>query len=283
MNPIDTYLDTAFSSLPATHEAIEARNDIRILMLDKHEELTSQGMDEKEAYEKVVSEFGDISEVAYALGLGEFVDGTNPIDNKAIRLDEPRAQAYIEHRASRGRKIGLGVGILGLYLAIISGIEMYYEVKTGMPFENLNYNPLIENTFSGLFLLALGIALYLFLSNPYKTEKYFVTKMPLALTRKTKESIEAKLEKRGTIQRIRLITGISLSALGFIMALTFGARFTVTDDASGATETFNLLGTHIPPLTGGILEFSSAVIFFVGIYLLIIRGVERKAYKALLK
>lgn len=282
MNPIDIYLDTAFSSLPATYEAIEARNDIRILMLDKHEELTSQGMDEKEAYEKVVSEFGDISEVAYALGLGEFVDGTNPIDNKAVRLDEPRAQAYIEHRASRGRKIGLGVGLIGLTLAVWTAAMTYYNVANNLPYDNVDYPPMMDLISFGIFVLAFGIALYLFLSNPYKAEKHFVTKMPLALTRKTKGEIANQRESRTTIQRIRLIAGIALIPISLIVEGIFTVNATITDPA-GKTETLGPLYNNFPPLAAGAIEFLSVLLFFAGIYLLIIHGVERKAYKALLK
>lgn len=267
MNPIDTYLDTAFSSLPATHDAIEARNDIRILMLDKHEELTSQGMDEKEAYEKVVADFGDISEVAYALGLGEFVDGTNPIDNNAIRMDEPRAKAYVEHRASRGRKIGLGVGLIGLSIAIGGAITTYYNAAHNLPYLSIDYPSALDALGLGIFALSLGIALYLFLSNPYKAEKHFVAKMPLALTRKTKETIATQREERKGIQKTRLILGIVLIIVSEIVdILSIGYFY-----------------DNFSPLIAASTGVLSAGLLFTGIYLLIIRGVERKAYKALLK
>ncbi|MBR6458591.1 MAG: hypothetical protein IKS49_00325 [Actinomycetaceae bacterium] len=267
MNPIDTYLDTAFSSLPATHDAIEARNDIRILMLDKHEELTSQGMSEEEAYEKVVADFGDISEVAYALGLGEFVDGTNPIDNNAIRMDEPRAKAYVEHRASRGRKIGLGVGLIGLSIAVWGATTTYYNATHSLPQENIDFPPTLELFSLGVVALALGVALYLFLSNPYKTEKLFVTKMPLALTRKTKETIVAQREEGKGRQRTRLTLGITLLIVGEIISPLFVGYF--YDGTSPLVAALTVLPSVIPSLLGA--------------YLLIIYIFERKAYKALLK
>ena len=270
MNPIDAYLDSVFSSLPATTEAIEARADIRTLMTDKYEELTSQGMSAEDAHKQVIDDFGDISEVAYALGLGEFVDGTNPVENNSIYMDDTRAQAYVQHRIKRGYAIAFGVAIL------FAGINIGDITTT-----HFTVPPQWADTATfTIFAIALGISLFLFLKNPYKAEKNFVQHMPMSITLETRGKIQTLRNKRSHIQTLRLALGIALILIGLIANVIFFGDATMT--VNDALHTIRI-PTVFSPLVDAILDLITGLIFITGIGLLIIRGVEKNAYMALLK
>lgn len=69
MEAIREYLKNLFMSLPETPEVLRARAELMEIMEDKYEELIREGKSEKEAIGIVISEFGDLQELAGELGI----------------------------------------------------------------------------------------------------------------------------------------------------------------------------------------------------------------------
>ena len=69
METIKNYLDTMFANLPSTPAVLKAKEVLWEMMEDKYNELLSEGRTENEAVGTVISEFGNLSELADALGL----------------------------------------------------------------------------------------------------------------------------------------------------------------------------------------------------------------------
>lgn len=69
MEIIRTYLENMFISLPATPEVIRAKRELLDMMEDKYRELKRAGKSENEAVGTVISEFGNLDELAEALGI----------------------------------------------------------------------------------------------------------------------------------------------------------------------------------------------------------------------
>ena len=69
METIKSYLETMFANMPDTPEVIRAKSELFGMMEDKYNELISEGKSENEAVGTVISEFGNLDELADTLGL----------------------------------------------------------------------------------------------------------------------------------------------------------------------------------------------------------------------
>ena len=80
MEAIREYLHNMFLNLPETPQVLRAKAELMEMMEDKYEELMQEGMSEKEAVGTVISEFGNLDELAEELGIarrsvGNCIDG----------------------------------------------------------------------------------------------------------------------------------------------------------------------------------------------------------------
>ena len=69
MDVIAAYLDTMFSPYPTTPRLVEAKAELRAMMEDKYTELIASGHSENEAVGQVITEFGNLDELAPLLGI----------------------------------------------------------------------------------------------------------------------------------------------------------------------------------------------------------------------
>ena len=74
MEAIREYLHNMFLNLPETPQVLRAKAELMEMMEDKYEELMREGMSEKEAVGTVISEFGNLDELAEELGIDGFVN-----------------------------------------------------------------------------------------------------------------------------------------------------------------------------------------------------------------
>ena len=93
MNAIRNYLDNMFRNLPNTEEVRRAKTELLEMMEDKYEELIKEGKTENEAVGIVISEFGNLDELADSLGISEAV-AENPDENKPM-LSLDRVKEYL--------------------------------------------------------------------------------------------------------------------------------------------------------------------------------------------
>ena len=90
METIKNYLETMFMNLPNTPEVRRAKDELGQMMEDKFVELTEAGKTENEAVGTVISEFGNLNEVADALGIDNYV---NPKTNSNSEKEDDAAFA----------------------------------------------------------------------------------------------------------------------------------------------------------------------------------------------
>lgn len=74
METIKNYLENMFSHLPNTPEVLKAKYELYQMMEDKYNELISEGKSDNEAIGIVISEFGNLDELADSLGIKSFVN-----------------------------------------------------------------------------------------------------------------------------------------------------------------------------------------------------------------
>ncbi len=73
METIREYLNNLFMNLPETPEVLRAKEELMEMMEDKYEELLQDGKTEKEAVGIVISEFGNLEELAEELGIDTYL------------------------------------------------------------------------------------------------------------------------------------------------------------------------------------------------------------------
>ena len=105
MNTIRNYLDNMFLGMPQTDDVIRAKMELLAMMEDKYNELKSSGKTENEAIGIVISEFGNLDELADTLGIKEIME--NKTDIPIVSYGE--AMQYIENSKSTAPKTALGV------------------------------------------------------------------------------------------------------------------------------------------------------------------------------
>ena len=109
MNTIRNYLDNMFRNLPNTEAVRKAKAELLQMMEDKYEELIREGKTENEAIGIVISEFGNLEELAESLGIGEQV--TESADESKPILSIDRIKSYLSMINSRALLIPIGVAL----------------------------------------------------------------------------------------------------------------------------------------------------------------------------
>lgn len=119
MNTIRNYLDNMFLGLPQTDDVIRAKRELLAMMEDKYNELKNHGKTENEAIGIVISEFGNLDELAEVLGIKEIME--NKTDVPAVSYEE--AEKYIENAKEIAPKTALGT-----FLCIVSPVALLFLI-----------------------------------------------------------------------------------------------------------------------------------------------------------
>lgn len=101
METIKNYLENMFSHLPNTPEVQKAKYELYQMMEDKYNELISEGKSDNEAIGIVISEFGNLDELADSLGIKSFVDPSQATP-AAKTLSRETAATFLRDSAKQG-------------------------------------------------------------------------------------------------------------------------------------------------------------------------------------
>lgn len=135
MEAIREYLPNMFLNYRKTPQVLRAKAELMEMMEDKYEELMQEGMSEKEAVGTVISEFGNLDELAEELGIGGFVNqeqtqsetmGNSTTDDTSRQSDSRWGLEEVRRYLSDGRKharmIALGV-MLCIWSPLLSSVS----------------------------------------------------------------------------------------------------------------------------------------------------------------
>ncbi len=100
-----------FAAMPNTAEVRKAKAELLQMMEDKYNELIANGQNENTAVGTVISEFGNLDELAEGLGLVKVVEETRTRESETPRrnvgIDE--VKGFIENRRKKALLLALGV------------------------------------------------------------------------------------------------------------------------------------------------------------------------------
>ena len=108
METIKNYLENMFSHLPNTPEVQKAKYELYQMMEDKYNELISEGKSDNEAIGIVISEFGNLDELADSLGIKSFVNPSQAMPASKT-LSRETAVAFLRDSAKQAYLTAFGV------------------------------------------------------------------------------------------------------------------------------------------------------------------------------
>ncbi|HSR04337.1 MAG TPA: permease prefix domain 1-containing protein, partial [Proteiniclasticum sp.] len=117
METIKTYLENMFMHLPKNREALHAKEELLNMMEDKYLELKNEGRTENEAVGIVISEFGNLNEIAEELGLSQMMKDASDKPNKKV-LNTDTVRDFMENRTKASYKVAIGV-LLAIWSPIL--------------------------------------------------------------------------------------------------------------------------------------------------------------------
>lgn len=107
METLKNYLESMFASLPNTAEVQKAKSELLQMMEDKYNSLIEEGKKENEAVGIVISEFGNLDEIAETLGIKSVIGNKSASDRRHVSREE--AAQYVLDNNRHAFLTGLGV------------------------------------------------------------------------------------------------------------------------------------------------------------------------------
>lgn len=227
MEAIREYLSNMFMSLPETPEVLRAKAELMEMMEDKYEELIREGKSEKEAVGIVISEFGNLEELAKELGIDRYMEknmensGTPRKSNQEQKKQEKReknryqwgfndVKGYIEYAWKHAGCIAAGV-LLCIWAPYIDCVmEGAYEAGY---ISSWAADAIGTICLFGMVAFAVG----LFCGASGMKKRYGnVSRFSIVLDEKAAHYIEQKGGKDEQVRLTMRITGVALCILSVV-------------------------------------------------------------------
>ena len=221
METIFNYLENMFLQLPKTPEVLRAKQELGNMMEDKFQELIAEGRKENEAVGIVISEFGNLEELAEELGISQVVNHQNVERDTSRYVDREEAEAFIE--MSRRTSIWVSFGVM---LCILSPCALIY-IGTLQDYSKNGISDGMIVLFGLIpLLLLVAIAVVMFCWNGMKMEKYeYMKKENFQMDAAFKEVLKQRQEQEKPKATVKLIIGILLCIFSVMPLLVVGAMF----------------------------------------------------------
>ena len=209
MNAIKNYLDNMFRNLPNTEEVRKAKAELLQMMEDKYEELISEGKTDNEAVGIVISEFGNLDELAESLGISEAV-AENPDESKPM-LSMDRVKEYLAMNSQRSILVPLGIALC------------IFSVAFNILADLIPYINLEALGVSSMFL-AIGAAVGLFIYSGIRKKEFAeVRRKECSLSIEGAEYVRSERRSFKSSYALMSTFGICLCILSIVNPIIFGS------------------------------------------------------------
>ena len=209
MQAIRNYLETMFMNLPNTPEVLRAKEELWQMMEDKYTELKNEGKSENEAVGTVISEFGNLDELAEELGIHQFMELPEVVAEQPRRtITMEDTKQFLHDKARQAFQMAFGV-----LLCIVSPVGIIIS-------EAVHINELIGVL--ALFL-CIAVAVGMFVFSGISIKKWdFLKQEPCSLDFETTNYVHEKKDYNRGIFALFLVIGIGLCILSVIPVIIFG-------------------------------------------------------------
>lgn len=258
METIKNYLESMFLNLPNTPEIYRAKSELLQMMEDKYTELKENGKTENEAIGIVISEFGNLDELAEDLGIASFIQPNNQMPTgKTLPLEDVKHCLADYSRHAYLTALGVMFCILSICGPIFMCAVGEYSSNNEDLFDSLGG--------ASLFLIvAIGVGLLVYSSISVGRWKFLETERYVT-DFATTEYIHHGMENYKSTYAMLVTIGIVLCILSILPAIIFDAIW----DSSGFWGDFS----------GGLLFIFVAI----GVFLIVMGSMKLGSYTRLLQ
>lgn len=217
MNTILNYLENMFLSLPKTAETERAKQELANMMEDKYNELIAEGKTDNEAVGIVISEFGNLKELAEELGIGKLMtEGeAKQLSGKIINDEEVRSCIENNEKASIGIAIGAMLAIFSVIpLIVIGGLQKELQIS----------DKVVVVVGIGLLFSIIAVAVGILIYNGMQMEKYeYLKKEPFVISDAAAAFVREYKEGKQKSFITKMVTGVVMIILGVMPVIFVGA------------------------------------------------------------
>lgn len=257
METIKNYLENMFMHVKSTPEVEKAKAELLSMMEDKYQELKSEGKSENEAIGIVISEFGNLNDLAEELGIGATVADSNETEGIHVTMEE--AKKYCKENAKAALRYGIAsmlCTISPIILIIMGGFQEEFGLSGGIV-AAVGLVPMI-------LIIACAVAIFIITGiSMGKYEKY--EKEILFLDYSTKQFVEAQREAEKMSIALQIAIGVFLCIVAALPLIIVGSMELASD---------------LPAvLTVGVM----LAIIGIAVFLFVSAGTKSDAYHVLLQ
>ena len=219
MDAIFNYLDNMFAHLPKTEEVKRAKSELGQMMEDKYNQLRAEGRSDNEAVGQVISEFGNLSELAEELGISnQFQQASS--EDKFVSVTVAEGETFIQKSKKAANMIGGGIAAIMLGVISIIFFSSFSEGIFSQISGNGEPNKIYLAVGLGLLFIFIAFAVYLFVMTGIANEKYEIfEKKTVKLDPHHKLLIQEAKENHRPVLMRKISIGVGLILLA-VAALT---------------------------------------------------------------
>ena len=216
METIRNYLETMFAGLPNTPEVLRARDELWQMMEDKYSELIAEGKSENAAIGTVISEFGNLDEIAGELGLdrarGEKLSLTKELAPERRHMSMNEAKDYLREKGGSSLLTAFGV-----FLCILSvtGPILFSQI-----FPGTRVNRLMETIGICVMMVCVAAAVGCFIYASQRMKKWsFLKDEPCSIDYATSNFVQDERNRFRPTGTMMLVIGIMLCVISWVPML----------------------------------------------------------------
>lgn len=256
MEVIRNYLESMFANMPNTEQVQRAKRELLQMMEDKYNELISEGKNENEAVGTVISQFGNLEELAGELGIDNPKEGQN--DNSRCQVTIADARGYLTDAGQAAFLTALGV-----FLCITCTIGCIFAAMTG--FKSNKMDMMMAGGVIMLFVF-IAVAVGLFIFSGMKMNRWnYLKKVPCSIDYSTAEFLNGQYESYRMTNALMITFGVILIIVSVVPISVIG-----------------ITGFGDNGFAGGIGIVILLIFVGLGVMMLIITGSKSDSYKVLL-
>lgn len=227
METILSYLDNMFLNMAKTPEVLQAKEELASMMEDKYNELLAQGKKENEAIGIVISEFGNLEELAEELGLGTINarNNTSGVGNgmpvKIVSRQEAENYISLAEQTSKWIAAGVMLCIMSPIILLLCG-----TVQETM---SLSDAQVVCIGLVPLFIM-IGLAVAIFIYNGMKMERFeYLKKENIQVDARYEKQLRQLEEEDRPSYTVKIIVGVMLCILAVLQLIVIGSVYEDND------------------------------------------------------
>lgn len=268
METIKNYLDNMFMNLPSTASVEHAKQELLQMMEDKYMELKEEGKTENETVGIVISEFGNLEELAETLGISNVLhQGTQQVEKgdgefqvqmfaeKMVNLETAKEFLKLKSRSSKMIAIGVMLCIFSAIGPVIT--DVIAEINNMQAARGELFNAMGVTCM--FVMVAAAVGLFVF-SGIMLQDYEWLEKELFVIDFATKAYVEEARKNYKYQYAICIISGIILCVLS-------------------VTPTILLDNSKWEDLSVGVLLFMVGL----GVFFIVMSSIMQSGYDALLK